>query len=819
FDMHTTSTSSPVFTTCGFELPLFDLVQRDSIVIKHSIPETCKGMAKLRDDPSKCDITIIIGDKTLYAHKDLLISRINFFRILFNSNMIECAKGEINLFSNFCEFGFIAIENLLEYAYTGCIYISNLTAQDLMIGASFLQIESVMDECAEFMRRRIRIENALSLLMLCRTIAYHDIDKYVLNFIETNIVLISLTPEFIELPFDELVDILQRNSLHVDEENQVFEIISRWINRDSERLRHSERLLKCLRCTLLSENFISDVIEKSEWIMHNDECIILLKEAKEWIRNNGIRNGQQSFNSTVRLCEEAHRLIFSIKDYLSSDQEQEVSVELYDPITNTWTECDTRRKMPHRLQTVAINHQIYFFGGTTVHPDIVEFYDTVANEWRLIPNIPSKRTLMASGVIDGKIYVAGGTDEVNPLSTLETYDPSLQVWSLLTSLTRERSAAASSVHDGQLYVFGGYNTTQFLNDGECYDPTVDSWFPICPMKYKRAGAAAVILNGKIYIVGGHDGRKSLREVERYDTANDTWTTVSSMKTPRALATLTLSCGKLFVMGGYDSLVIGRIHKVTSMEMYNPEKDIWETMENMNNYYSKGGTLPIPTCFPSPVANLEGIYTSDLRFLLKPELLSSIVENKLVNLSEVHYECVQQAILGMDIVCHAAAALDRITVSVISTLQQLELVEGDVSLLILCDTVELAYKIRNEYHRFSQKYMPKIKVKVFCEDSHINYNMDAIKKNCPHIVIGTPGRIFELVQSDTLKLNVIKHLVLNEFDRLIGSHDTFYNVKKIVKFTPNEKQVMIFSATIPNEFNVVCNQFLRVGPRRFQFLSA
>ena len=106
-----------------------------------------------------------------------------------------------------------------------------------------------------------------------------------------------------------------------------------------------------------------------------------------------------------------------------------------------------------------------------------------------------------------------------------------------------------------------------------------------------------------------------------------------------------------------------------------------------------------------------IHSSGFRdFLLKPELLRSIVDNGFEHPSEVQHECIPQAVLGMDILCQAKSGMGKTAVFVLATMQQLEAVEGQVSVLVMCHTRELAFQISKEYERFS-KYMPGIKVRL------------------------------------------------------------------------------------------------------------
>jgi superfamily II DNA/RNA helicase len=89
----------------------------------------------------------------------------------------------------------------------------------------------------------------------------------------------------------------------------------------------------------------------------------------------------------------------------------------------------------------------------------------------------------------------------------------------------------------------------------------------------------------------------------------------------------------------------------------------------------------------------------------------------------------------------------------------------VSVLVMCHTRELAFQISKEYERFS-KYMPATKVGVFFGGTIIKKDEELIKKNCPHIVVGTPGRILALARANVLNLKHVKHFILDECDKML-----------------------------------------------------
>ncbi|KAK9054667.1 hypothetical protein SSX86_025746 [Deinandra increscens subsp. villosa] len=204
----------------------------------------------------------------------------------------------------------------------------------------------------------------------------------------------------------------------------------------------------------------------------------------------------------------------------------------------------------------------------------------------------------------------------------------------------------------------------------------------------------------------------------------------------------------------------------------------------------------------------GIHSSGFRdFLLKPELLRAIVDSGFEHPSEVQHECIPQAILGMDVICQAKSGMGKTAVFVLSTLQQIEPVAGQVAALVLCHTRELAYQICHEFERF-KRYLPDLKVAVFYGGVNIKIHRELLKNECPHIVVGTPGRVLGLARDKDLGLKNVRHFILDECDKMLESLDMRRDVQEIFKMTPHDKQVMMFSATLSKEIRPVCKKFMQ-----------
>jgi len=206
----------------------------------------------------------------------------------------------------------------------------------------------------------------------------------------------------------------------------------------------------------------------------------------------------------------------------------------------------------------------------------------------------------------------------------------------------------------------------------------------------------------------------------------------------------------------------------------------------------------------------GVHSTSFRdFLLKPELLKAITDCGFEHPSMIQQNCIPQAILGADILGQAKSGLGKTAIFVLATLQQIEPVNGECSVLVMCHTRELAFQIKNEYARFS-KYLPDVKTSVFYGGTPIQDNINILqnKETHPHIIVATPGRLNALVRDKHLRLGNVQRFVLDECDKMLDQIDMRRDVQEIFRVTPTQKQVMMFSATLSQEVLPICRKFMR-----------
>ncbi len=138
------------------------------------------------------------------------------------------------------------------------------------------------------------------------------------------------------------------------------------------------------------------------------------------------------------------------------------------------------------------------------------------------------------------------------------------------------------------------------------------------------------------------------------------------------------------------------------------------------------------------------------------------------------------------------------------IQQVETSQKSPQALILSPTRELALQIANDINSFA-KHMPKIHVAVLYGGADIKKQIKDLDRGA-HIVVGTPGRTLDLIKRKKLKVNEIGWLVLDEADEMLsmGFKD---DLDAILENSPEGKQTLLFSATMPKEIVGIANKYM------------
>lgn len=138
------------------------------------------------------------------------------------------------------------------------------------------------------------------------------------------------------------------------------------------------------------------------------------------------------------------------------------------------------------------------------------------------------------------------------------------------------------------------------------------------------------------------------------------------------------------------------------------------------------------------------------------------------------------------------------------IQQIDVDNNNIQSLILCPTRELCMQITNDLNSYSTK-VKNLEILAVYGGANIQPQIKSLKKGV-HIVVATPGRAIDLIKRKILKISSIKWLVLDEADEMLnmGFQE---DINTILAETPKEKQVMLFSATMPNEIMRITEKYM------------
>jgi hypothetical protein len=191
-------------------------------------------------------------------------------------------------------------------------------------------------------------------------------------------------------------------------------------------------------------------------------------------------------------------------------------------------------------------------------------YDVYRNRWTVVTRMLAARSFFAGGVIDGRVYVAGGysTNQFE-LNSAEVLDPDKGVWQPIASMGINMASSDSAVISGRLYVTEGCAWPFFSSPrGQIYDPKIDQWEAMPVGMREGWTGQSVVIDGRLFVISEYERMK----VKIYDPETDSWDSVSGPPMPeQIMKPFSISCldSKIIVVGRGLHVAIGHIEKQPS----------------------------------------------------------------------------------------------------------------------------------------------------------------------------------------------------------------------------------------------------------------
>ena len=179
--------------------------------------------------------------------------------------------------------------------------------------------------------------------------------------------------------------------------------------------------------------------------------------------------------------------------------------------------------------------------------------------------------------------------------------------------------------------------------------------------------------------------------------------------------------------------------------------------------------------------------------LRPELLANLESLAFSSMTAIQAKSLPPILSGRDVVAQGQTGSGKTAAFGLGIINTLESKLFKVQSLVLCPTRELAEQVSNEIRRLART-IPNIKVVTLYGGTPVKSQIDSLAKGA-HIVVGTPGRIEDHLNKNSLALDQMKVLVLDEADRMLdmGFQKT---LDAIIERVPKKRQYILFSETYP-----------------------
>jgi translation initiation factor 4A len=190
--------------------------------------------------------------------------------------------------------------------------------------------------------------------------------------------------------------------------------------------------------------------------------------------------------------------------------------------------------------------------------------------------------------------------------------------------------------------------------------------------------------------------------------------------------------------------------------------------------------------------------------LKEEVLRGIYGYGFEKPSPIQQKGILPVLQGRDTIAQAQSGTGKTGAFTIATLQIVDTTSDNTQALICVHTRELAYQVYKVIESIGE--WTGVKVHACCGGTAVRDDIRKLKGGV-HVVVGTPGRVKEMMKKGFLKTDFLKLFVLDEADEML-SRGFKSQIQDIFKFLPGEIQIALFSATMPLEILKLSENFMR-----------
>ncbi|XP_035400880.1 kelch-like protein 30 [Cygnus atratus] len=504
-----------------------------------------EGLQRLRTHPKLSDVLLLAGGREFPCHRGVLALCSHYFHAMFSGDFAESIAARVEL----KEVDPDALETLLDFAYTGKVTINQGNVEGLMRTSSQLHFPAIQKACSRYLRQQMDATNCLGICEFGESHGCPEVSSKAWSFLQENFEAVSQQEEFLQLSKERLAVYLSNEQLQVQEEQSVAEAVLRWVRHDpGPRAQFLPELLELAHLVSLPDQYLQNLLAAEPLVRDSAASKALVARSRATVSSGGVSTALQKLSPPQKLEEV---LVVVGGRVLEESEDEEGGLE-----------------MPAAPRNFA-------------------FYNPKSRQWIALPDFPDYNKWGFSLVaLNNDVYVTGGSrgSQNDTWSTTQAWRfcPKDGAWTPIASMLRARTNHTSAVLNGEIYVIGG--TAVEVVEVERYDPYNQSWCAISPaLKYVSNFAATGCL-GKLYLVGSCAVKYNALTLQCYNPVRDLWSVITSPFIPKYL-----SAPRCATLHGLIYLIGDNTKKV---HVYDPEANIWQKVQLLHTLHENGGMVPL-----------------------------------------------------------------------------------------------------------------------------------------------------------------------------------------------------------------------------------
>lgn len=336
-----------------------------------------------------CVLEIDTGEQ-ISVHKCVLAASSAYFKAMFTIGLAESNQRVVRIRETHLD----VLSAVVAFCYCADVSLTSSKVLQLLIAADLLQIDLLFCECSKFLETQLHPSSVLSLRAHARLHNSWRLFQMCSEFVFQNFKQVSESEELLDLPADQLLELIADDRLRVSNEEEVYLAVLRWAYHDLEKRRSwFAELMSHVRLAFVSTDFLVNSVER-EQLMHDEECQHYIAEARLF-KSSPEKRGQLKHSPRTRPRKlSGLQEVILVVGGMSAHDGAVPTLDQYDSRTDTWTTLVELPRPRHALAACFHDGNLYVSGGyskTLGFINLMECYSMRANTWTEMVPLQSGR--------------------------------------------------------------------------------------------------------------------------------------------------------------------------------------------------------------------------------------------------------------------------------------------------------------------------------------------------------------------------------------------------------------------------------------------